>query len=82
LEDAFWTGLKDIGRHYNKTLSDLVGAIADRRLEGNLSSAIRIFVLEEFRAQTPAFSADCATPGTDLGNNTAWPAPMHARTNP
>jgi len=82
LEDAFWVGLKDIGRHYNKTLSDLVRDIADRRLEGNLSSAIRIFVLEEFRAQTPAFSADCAAPGVNLGNNAERTAPVHARTSP
>jgi predicted DNA-binding ribbon-helix-helix protein len=81
LEDAFWTGLKDIGRHYNRTLSNLVGDIADRRQEGNLSSAIRIFVLEEFRAQTPAFSADCAAPATNHGNNIERTPSAHARTN-
>jgi predicted DNA-binding ribbon-helix-helix protein len=68
LEDAFWTALKDIGRHYNRTLSDLVRAIADRRQEGNLSSAIRLFVLEEFRAQAPAAVAPGAAPGASLGN--------------
>jgi predicted DNA-binding ribbon-helix-helix protein len=82
LEDAFWNGLKDIGRHYNKTLSDLVGDIADRRLEGNLSSAIRIFVLEEFRAHMAAFSSDCAASNTNLSKNIERTPPAHARTSP
>lgn len=58
LEDAFWNGLKDIGKHNNRTLSDLVGDIAYHRQHGNLSSAIRLFVLDQFRARTPAVSAD------------------------
>jgi predicted DNA-binding ribbon-helix-helix protein len=68
LEDAFWNGLKDIGRYYNKTLSDLVRDIAGRRLEGNLSSAIRLFVLAEFRAQSPVAIALDAAPSASLGN--------------
>jgi predicted DNA-binding ribbon-helix-helix protein len=51
LEDAFWDGLKDIARGHNKTLSDLVADIDTRRLDGNLSSAIRLFVLGHFRGQ-------------------------------
>lgn len=51
LEDAFWRGLKDIASARNVTLSDIVAGIdGDRRL-GNLSSAIRLFVLEFYRAQ-------------------------------
>ena len=58
LEDAFWNGLKDIGKNNNRTLSDLVGDIADHRQHRNLSSAIRLFVLDQFRARTSAISAD------------------------
>lgn len=50
LEDAFWTALKEIAGQRNITLSDLVAAIDGERRHGNLSSAIRIFVLDHFRA--------------------------------
>jgi predicted DNA-binding ribbon-helix-helix protein len=51
LEDAFWKGLKEIAIRRNTTLSDLVAAIDSRRNVGNLSSAIRLFVLDHYRAQ-------------------------------
>ncbi|MDO9411131.1 MAG: ribbon-helix-helix domain-containing protein [Pseudolabrys sp.] len=50
LEDAFWTALKEIAGERNLTLSDLVAAIDGERKHGNLSSAIRIYVLDHFRA--------------------------------
>jgi predicted DNA-binding ribbon-helix-helix protein len=49
LEDAFWEGLKEIARGRNITLSELVGAIDSERQHGNLSSAIRLFVLDFYR---------------------------------
>jgi predicted DNA-binding ribbon-helix-helix protein len=52
LEDAFWTGLKDIAVARHITLSDLVAAIDSERRHGNLSSAIRLFVLNHYQAQT------------------------------
>ena len=51
LEDAFWNGLKEIGVERQMTLSDLVAAIDVQRQHGNLSSAIRLFVLEFYRTQ-------------------------------
>jgi len=51
LEDAFWKGLKDIAAVRDTTLSDLVAAIDSTRRRGNLSSAIRLFVLEHFQTQ-------------------------------
>ena len=51
LEDAFWRGLKDIANAREMTLSDLVGSIDTGRHHGNLSSAIRLFVLDHYRAQ-------------------------------
>jgi predicted DNA-binding ribbon-helix-helix protein len=50
-EDAFWDGLKEIGGERRMTLSDLVAAIDAQRQHGNLSSAIRLFVLDFYRAQ-------------------------------
>ena len=51
LEDAFWKGLKDIAGGREMTLSDLVASIDTERRHGNLSSAIRLFVLDFYRTQ-------------------------------
>jgi predicted DNA-binding ribbon-helix-helix protein len=51
LEDAFWTSLKEIAVVRELTLSDLVATVDTERVHGNLSSAIRLFVLEYYRAQ-------------------------------
>ncbi len=45
LEDAFWTSLKDIAQQREITLSQLIAAIDRERVQGNLSSAIRLYVL-------------------------------------
>ena len=52
LEDAFWDSLKQIAASRDTTLSDVVAAIDGSRRAGNagnLSSAIRLFVLESVR---------------------------------
>ena len=51
LEDAFWQGLKDIAAARNMTLSELVATIDTDRRHGNLSSGIRLFVLDHYRGQ-------------------------------
>ena len=51
LEDAFWKGLKEIASGRDMTLSDLVAAIDSERQHGNLSSAIRLYVLDFYRNQ-------------------------------
>ena len=51
LEDAFWKGLKEIAGGRDMTLSDLVSTIDSDRRHGNLSSAIRLFVLNFYRNQ-------------------------------
>jgi len=45
LEDAFWTALKSIARGRGISLNQMITDI-DRGRGGNLSSAIRVFVLE------------------------------------
>jgi len=54
LEDAFWKSLKEIAGHRDVTMSDLVASIDSERRHGNLSSAIRLFVLDHYRTQGPA----------------------------
>ena len=49
LEEAFWSDLKKIARAQEATVSKLVTQIDGARQQGNLSSAIRLFVLEHIR---------------------------------
>jgi predicted DNA-binding ribbon-helix-helix protein len=51
LEEAFWTGMKEIAASCNKTLAELTSEIASQRQQGNLSSAIRLFVLDHFKTR-------------------------------
>lgn len=62
LEDAFWKSLKEIAGGRDVTLSDLVSAIDSDRRHGNLSSAIRLFVLDHFRTQRPMSVAETKLP--------------------
>jgi predicted DNA-binding ribbon-helix-helix protein len=70
LEDPFWNDLKKIAIDQRVTLSELVTTIDESRGQGNLSSAIRLFVLNHVRNQkrmdgrgggsegTPEFSSE------------------------
>jgi predicted DNA-binding ribbon-helix-helix protein len=67
LEDAFWSGLKDIAATRNMTLSDLVGSIDGDRRQGNLSSAIRLFVLDHYRSQLGDRGKQASEPAREAG---------------
>ena len=60
LEEPFWTDLKKIAHVQQITLSGLVAEIDSRREQGNLSSAIRLFVLRHVR--NAAKGTDVARP--------------------
>ena len=49
LEEAFWSGMKEISVARGTTLYRLVSEIDANRNQGNLSSAIRQFVLNHFK---------------------------------
>ena len=49
LEDPFWKGLKEIAHSEGATLPALLAKIDGTRERGNLSSAIRLFVLDQVR---------------------------------
>ena len=49
LEDGFWSGLKEIADAKGTTMSAMVAEINKNRQYGNLSSAIRQFVLDQVR---------------------------------
>jgi predicted DNA-binding ribbon-helix-helix protein len=56
LEDAFWTTLKDIAHAECVAVSKIVADIDRKRKVGNLSSAVRLFVLDRTRAGEPLIS--------------------------
>jgi predicted DNA-binding ribbon-helix-helix protein len=62
LEDAFWQGLKEIAGGRAMTLSELVASIDTDRRHGNLSSAIRLFVLDHYRGQGGASKSERSPP--------------------
>jgi predicted DNA-binding ribbon-helix-helix protein len=51
IEAEFWTALKEIAAQRGMKLQDLVTEIDAAKECGNLSSAIRLFVLRVYRAQ-------------------------------
>jgi predicted DNA-binding ribbon-helix-helix protein len=63
LEEAFWNGMKEISGLRNMTLSELVGEIDGARQQGNLSSAIRLFVLDYFKSRAMAVQPEQKVPG-------------------
>jgi predicted DNA-binding ribbon-helix-helix protein len=72
LEEAFWSGMKEISGLRSMTLSELVGEIDTNRQQGNLSSAIRLFVLDHFKTRTapamPALSMSPSSATADPGS--------------
>ena len=54
LEDAFWSSLKNIAHTEGVPLSKMVTEIDKTRERGNLSCAIRLFILEQVRTKALA----------------------------
>ena len=50
LEEPFWSGFQEIAREKGYTLSGLMAQIDAERVGPNLSSAVRMYVLEHFKA--------------------------------
>ncbi len=51
LEQPFWNIVREIAQSEQKTVSALLRQIDEARRHANLSSAVRIFVLEHVRGQ-------------------------------
>jgi predicted DNA-binding ribbon-helix-helix protein len=49
VEDEFWEGLKEVARERELPLNTLITDIHKRRQHANLSSVIRLFVLDHYR---------------------------------
>jgi predicted DNA-binding ribbon-helix-helix protein len=53
LEDPFWDAMKEIAALMRMTLSELISQIDTDREHSNLSSAIRLFVLDHYMSRGP-----------------------------
>ena len=69
LEDAFWSGLKRIASGCDRTLSEMVATIDSGRAHGNLSSAIRLFVLDYYRNMIGATDVRAHLPGPESSSS-------------
>jgi predicted DNA-binding ribbon-helix-helix protein len=56
LEEPFWQALRELATVRGLSVSSLIRSVASERGQGNLSSALRVFVLEHFR--TAAYERD------------------------
>jgi predicted DNA-binding ribbon-helix-helix protein len=54
LENEFWEAINHIAQLRQMSLGNIVGLIEKGHREANLSSAIRVFVLEYYRSQSDA----------------------------
>lgn len=82
LEDVFWNRLRDIAKQRRMTLSDLVAAIDSRRQHPNLSSALRIFVLNFYCSQIDEVTGprpeEAPSGGMSVSSATTVQHPVHA----
>ncbi len=60
LEDAFWSRLKEIASQRGQTISEVVGSVDVARTHTNLSSALRLFVLDHCPLQPLSVGAHVA----------------------
>jgi predicted DNA-binding ribbon-helix-helix protein len=51
LEDEFWAAFRKIAQEERLTCSELAERVDSQRKDHNLSSAIRLFVLERYRSR-------------------------------
>jgi predicted DNA-binding ribbon-helix-helix protein len=60
LEDAFWKALREIAAARKMTLTDLISSIDAERKHANLSSAIRLYILDFHRSYIAQAAARAA----------------------
>ena len=59
LEQPFWEALKEIACTLDVSVNELVRRIdVERDAEGNLSGAVRVFVLAHFKSRAASCAAD------------------------
>jgi predicted DNA-binding ribbon-helix-helix protein len=68
IEEPFWRGLRDIASVKAMSVSDLVALIDSGRQQDNLSSHIRLFVLDYYQtlALKPGVAEAVTSPNTEV----------------
>ena len=61
-KEPFWTCVKDIALGQDLTVQQMVANIDSARKQGNLSSAVRLFVLEHYRSRAKTIGAIATAP--------------------
>jgi predicted DNA-binding ribbon-helix-helix protein len=66
LEEPFWKGLKEIAWRRSQSLCEVISSIDAERTFGNLSSAVRLFVLSHYQGEVgrPSTSSALIEPVT------------------
>jgi predicted DNA-binding ribbon-helix-helix protein len=62
LEDAFFVALKEIAKQRRLMLSEIITEVDRSRTEGNLSSALRLFVLDFYQSTARSAAAHLSDP--------------------
>ena len=57
IEDAFWNALKEIADIRDTRRAALVSTVKSEHRHGSLSSALRLFVLDHYRATGPGWQS-------------------------
>jgi predicted DNA-binding ribbon-helix-helix protein len=57
LEDAFWEAFKEIAQKKQMTVNALIELVSEIRGDHNLSSAIRLYILNHYKQQVQAAEA-------------------------
>jgi predicted DNA-binding ribbon-helix-helix protein len=71
LEDGFWEGLKEIARARNLTLSSVISGVDTDRRGGNLSSTLRVFILDHYKAEASRHRAEAVALRHTVGHHAA-----------
>jgi predicted DNA-binding ribbon-helix-helix protein len=58
LEEAFWSAIRELAIERGLSMSAMIEQIDNDKQQSNLSSAIRLFVLEHYRTRGPPEPAD------------------------
>jgi len=71
LEDAFFSALKEIAQQRRSTLSEMIAEVDRSRSEGNLSSALRLLVLNFYRSGATSAALDLSDPDSQRLQHTS-----------
>jgi predicted DNA-binding ribbon-helix-helix protein len=76
LEDEFWNVIREISKARGMTLSELVAEIdTTRQQQSNLSSAVRLFVLDPYRSRAARSAGPSCMSSSQSGHNPARATP-------